>query len=59
MLKTKTLHNIPKYSPSSSTTFLLLLQKICFENLNISENNILNVEATKILLQQVGRLMPC
>ncbi len=54
----KTLHNIPKYSPFSFTTFLLL-EKMCFENLNISENNIIHVEAAKVLPQQVGRLIPC
>jgi hypothetical protein len=58
MLKIKTLHNIPKSSPFSFTTLILTLGKTCFENLNISENNIINVEAAKVLPQQVGRLIP-
>jgi hypothetical protein len=58
MLKTKTLHNIPKYSPFFLHN-ILLLEKICFENVNISENNIIQVEAAKVLPHQVGRLIPC
>jgi hypothetical protein len=58
MLKTKTLQNIPKYSPFFLHN-ILLLEKICFDNLNISENNIINVEAANVLPQQVGRLIPC
>jgi len=40
--------NIPKYSLFSSTIFFGL-GEIIFENFNISENNIINVELAKAL----------